>query len=240
MNYLFVLQKKLIFVSAFGIVMFVLVLLVPSSFAQVTPEPQFLVTWKAQSYTPASYEGKALPTSGSLVTVSFELIDKGKIIDLSKQTVYWYIDDLLLRSGQGIQRAAFNITLPTSGSQEITIQLPDYNGQVLNKIIKIPVVRPKAVIQAPYPDFLFSSLAVQLKALPFFFNIQKTTDLLFGWNVNGDTPSNAESPDTLLINLRSLPSSDFGLNIGLNVQNSNNSFESADSSLILNYIPPGQ
>ena len=102
--------------------------------------PQFLLTWQTQSYTPAQFQGKALPTANSQITASAELINGGKILDISKNTIYWYLNDNLLSSGAGAQTVVFNAP-PTSDSDhlELRVQLPDYEGSTLLKTVNIPL-----------------------------------------------------------------------------------------------------
>ena len=76
--------------------------------AQTASSPQFLVTWKTSgSYIPSFYLGKALPTYGSQITASLELVSQGKILDLSNQTIYWYLEDNLVGGGVGVQQVTF-------------------------------------------------------------------------------------------------------------------------------------
>lgn len=197
--------------------------------------PDFLITWRAQSYAPPSYRGKALPTTGTPVVVSFELVGQGKIVDLSKQPVYWYLDNEYLNGGNGVQTAAFNVVFPMIGSQEIRIEIPDFNGVDLSKRIVIPVANPEAVIEAPFPNARFSGTALQLVGQPYFFNIQHLSDLTFTWSVNGDHPQNSDSPNVLNARLSTNAPSDFALNINLTIQNPNDESETAAQSITLNH-----
>ena len=71
--------------------------------------PQMVVTWQAYgSYVPPAYGGKALPNQESRLTASLELLSNGKLVDLSGQTIYWYLDDTLIDSGVGHQYIVFS------------------------------------------------------------------------------------------------------------------------------------
>src|SRR4051812_25715047 len=71
--------------------------------------PQFLLTWKAlNSYVPASYNGKALPSHDSPVSVSLEIISGGKVANLKGVTINWYLDGGPLAGGVGLQHVVFN------------------------------------------------------------------------------------------------------------------------------------
>src|SRR3989338_5844802 len=91
-------RKKLF--SLFGLFVLAALIFANASFAQ-TSSPRVLLTWQAKNYVPAGYLGKALPSPSSIVTASVEIIDQGKIADLSKNNVYWYLNGSLVGSGVG-------------------------------------------------------------------------------------------------------------------------------------------
>jgi hypothetical protein len=164
--------------------------------------PEFLVTWKAAgTYIPSFYQDKALPTYGSNITASLELVSGGKILNLKQQTIYWYLNDTLIGGGTGIQK----VTFPPFGEPPtlltLKVELPSYNGNFLVHAIQIPMIQPEAVIYAPYPGGDVSESPVTLKALPYFFNVSSPDNLSFSWSVNGQAGSNAENPDEAQINL---------------------------------------
>lgn len=200
-----------------------------------TAAPQFLVTWNAQSYVPPNYQGKTFPTNGSPVIVSFELVSQGKAIDLSGQTINWYLDGDFFSGGIGIQSINFNAVAPAGTEHSVNIQLPDYQGEFLTKTINIPVLQSQAVIEAPFPGKIFSASNLQLIARPYFFNIGDPSTLIFSWEVNGANPTNADQPDTLNLNLKPNLPSDFFLNIDLSIKNPNDENEQADQNISLNH-----
>src|SRR3989338_8026257 len=131
MNMLNLKLKTLIFL----IVVFVFLIL--NSVDAQTALPQFLVSWQAQSYAPARYQGKIFPTKGTPIVISFELIDNGKIVDLSKTAVRWYINDELVKNednGLGIKSLQFNLPDYAGQETEIRIAIPDYKGSQLDSI----------------------------------------------------------------------------------------------------------
>lgn len=198
--------------------------------------PKFFVTWKAATYTPANYSGKALPTGNSLVTVSFEVLTNGKPANLSSQTVYWYLNNNLLQGGVGLQTLSL-VTSPNSpDTLSLKIEIPNFGGSTLDKDISIPIVAPEAVVDAPYPDGEFSGTSAEVRAFPYFFNVQDPLTLSYGWNVNGAMPPGAEDPTTLTTTINSDAPAGANLNISLSIQNPKNNSEAAAANINLTYI----
>jgi hypothetical protein len=201
--------------ACFGVLLFVSV---QTIHAQTSP--QFLVTWKASnSYIPSFYQGKALPSYGSRITASFELISNGNVVDLRSQTIYWYLDQILVGGGTGAQQVTFSPLGTPPDSLSLSIQLPSYNGSLLIHTVQIPFVNPGAVIYAPYPGNNFSANPLVLKAIPFFFNASSSNQLVYSWSVNSQTGSNTENPQEADIILPSGMSSGSSLDISLNIKN---------------------
>jgi hypothetical protein len=192
--------------------------------AQTASSPQFLITWKtAGSYIPSFYEGKALPTYGSQITASVELISQGKILDLSNQTVYWYLNDTLIGGGVGVQTVTFPPLGEPPSSLQLKVELPYYSAGYLINTINIPMVKPQAVISAPYPDGQFSQNTVTLTALPYFFNTSAASNLSYTWSVNGQQGSNTENPEEAQITLPKGTSSGEALSVSLSIKNPSDS-----------------
>lgn len=187
--------------------------------------PWFLITWKTTgSYIPSFYLGKALPTYGSNITASLELVTpQGKILDLSQQTIYWYEDDNLVGGGVGVQQATFPPIGDAPNTVDLRVTIPNYNGSYLVHAINIPMVSPEAVLYAPYPNGQFSQNPISVMALPYFFNISSPSGLSYAWSVNGQSGSNAENPEVAQITLPQGTSSGTGIDTSLSVENPNDS-----------------
>jgi hypothetical protein len=190
-----------------------------------TTSPTFLITWTTTgSYIPSFYQGKALPTYGSKITASLELISpQGKVLNLSGQTIYWYVDDMLVGGGAGVQQVTFPPIGDAPNAVDLRVTLPNYNGAFLVHEINIPMVLPKAVIYAPYPGGQFSQNPVSVQALPYFFNIADPSALSYSWSVNGQSGSNAENPETAEITLPQGTTSGTGVTATLTITNPNDS-----------------
>jgi len=131
----------LITLSVFGIF-----LSLTTIHAQTSASPTFLITWKTTgSYVPAFYQGKALPTYGSNITASLELISpQGKVLDLSGQTIYWYANDNLVGGGVGVKQVTFPPLGSAPNSLNLRVTLPNYDGAYLVHAVNIPMVLPVA------------------------------------------------------------------------------------------------
>jgi hypothetical protein len=196
-----------------------------------TTQPQFLVTWQASnSYIPTFYQGKALPNSQSKITASFNLFANNKLVDVSGQTVYWYLNDVLIGGGTGKQQITFNPFGVAPNTLTLKIELPDYPGGALDHSLPIPLVRPEAVIYAPYVNNTVNQTNFSLEALPYFFNASSVNPFVFGWVVNGQPVTNVQNPQSLQITMPASTLSGFAINVALKIQNNDDSREATQQA----------
>ncbi len=178
--------KKIGFISLISLIGFMSQI----GHAQIAAQtiPQFLVSWQADSYAPAWYQGKIFPTKDSQVDVSFELVDNGKPADLSKTAIRWYINDKLVKNekdGLGIKYLKFIAADYPGQKTEIRISIPSYkNFGPLDKIISIPIVKPEAVINAVYPKGEIIAGQSVFEAIPFFFSAKNLNQIFYRWFVD--------------------------------------------------------
>jgi len=190
--------------------------------------PQFLVSWRTDSYIPNWYQGKIFPTNGSKIDINFELLENGKIVNLSKTKIRWYINDKLVKNeknGLGIKFLSFVANDYPGQETEIRIALPDYKGGPLDEIIKIPIVSPEAVIDSPYPDNQVYIGGSSFTAYPFFFNIKKPDELSFEWFVDGRPVKEGERADKLDLNIDPLTPSGWEIGVRATIKNLLNQME---------------
>lgn len=199
-------------------------------------EPQIFVTWKAKAYAPADYTGKILPTASTLIDASLELIDNGQLAHLEDTTIYWYVNDTFVSGGRNVQNISFRTPAFTDTSVEVRAQLPDYKGEFLAKTIRIPVVRPEAVIRTPIPGRTFSASRLTLEAIPYFFNAPSPRYLNFAWTVNGTPPDSSDDPDILNLIVPSDLPGNAPVEITLKIRDPNIKLTVAQSSLQLVYV----
>lgn len=207
------------------------------SFAQSVPVSahKIFLTWRTNTYVPSGFSGKAMPTANSQITASAELIDNGKTVDLSKQNVYWYQDNNFISGGYGLQTVTFRAPDVAGGTIDLRVEFPNYSRGAQLKTVVIPIVRPEAVIESPFPNGKFSSSPVQLLGQPYFFNADTISKLNFNWTVNGQTPSGAENPQSLNVKFNTmLP--DSALSVSLSVQNTDGRYQGEGASQNINLI----
>lgn len=208
--------------------------------AQTTiPAPKLFITWKAESYAPADFSGKILPTANSPITASVELIDNGKVINLVQQssTVYWYLNDNFLQGGKALQEIAFRAPDAAGGTLDLRAEIPNYRNGPALKTVTIPIAQPETVIEAPFPSGIFSSPSIELTALPYFFNMKDLSRLNFDWSVNGETPTGAENPQKLTIKAGSAAAPGSAIQISLNIRNPLDILQVGSKTITLTYQP---
>lgn len=180
----------LVFVFTFSFLIF--------SFAGAQQAPELMVTWKADNYVPSDYQGKALPSSGTGIEMAVELIDGGKLADLSRYEIRWSVNKKLKQSGVGLKNFSF-ITDRFQGAPSVAVTVVNYRGGDLQKNITIPLVSPEAAIDGRQGVF---------EALPYFFNVRRIAELDFQWSANDQETSGAivESPNILNLSTANVPS----------------------------------
>jgi hypothetical protein len=197
-------------------------------------KPKLLVTWSARTYTPADYAGKVLPSMGSEITVSFDLIQNGKLIDISSYPILWYLDNHFIQNNEGTHTITLTIP-PGEERREMRIEVSDYPGGTLSYGFFIPVARPEAVIEWDSPSQESSRSLVELSARPYFFNTSGIGGLKYLWKVNGVAPKNADNPQVLYVHIPENTPNQTPLIVDLSIQNVANIFEFGSKSITINY-----
>lgn len=167
--------------------------------AQTAAEPGLFITWRAEtSYAPPGYRGKVLPATGSTISASLAIIENGKLVNLSGQTIYWYVNGNFVDGGVGAASVRFAAPGIAPNMIDLRAQLPDYNGTLTLKTISIPMVRPEVVIEAPFAGGKFGG-AITMKARPFFFGVSSAARIVFTWTVGSEDVTSLENPDILTL-----------------------------------------
>lgn len=183
-------------VHAAGITALLVLLLSSSGKVGAQTAPEFMATWRAESFVPADFKGKALPTKKTRVEVVFNLIDNKKIAELRNVEVRWYVDNKLQQRGNGMQSFMFVVPDIAADENEIRIEIPDYKGVSIEKTIAIPITSPHLVIKSPYLGNEIKRGEITLTALPYFFNAQNIGELALRWIVNGEEAQQTEEAIT--------------------------------------------
>lgn len=159
-------------------------------------EPEFIFSWKAHTGTPYWYEGRKFPSYNSYIDVTFEIVEqngslRGNLIDLSKKEIRWYLNNDLVRKGEGLNHIRIHNKDYPGKSVLVRISVVDYYDAALGKSYNvdyykyIPIVYPQVVVD--YGQFNRSVLPGQditFVASPFFFNGSQES-LNVTWSVDG-------------------------------------------------------
>ncbi len=146
---------------------------------------QIILTWQANNFYPADFEGKAFPSPGSEVVVSLGVIKNGKLADLTSSSIAWSLDGNFMERGLGKQTFSFFAKKTSSGSETVRVSVENGNAP-LEYSVNIPVVDPQVVVEIPYfENIVPSNTDITLRAVPYFFNVTSLNDLTFMWQIGG-------------------------------------------------------
>ncbi len=176
--------SKTVLYGAFAVVVFGLAHGWATLLARAATPPQIVISWRADTYTPPGYAGKAFPTSNSTIVTSLDIVTNGKSADLSGQPIYWYVNNRLAGSGKGRVSVTFRAPPSAPDTLALRVEVPGYPGGAIIKSINIPVVVPESVIEAPLPFLRFTPPSTTLTGTPYFFNVRDPLLLEFEWVAN--------------------------------------------------------
>lgn len=178
--------KNFFYIAA---IMLLFLFLIAHQKVQAQPAPVFMVTWQAESFIPAEFEGRAIPTNRTSVEVAMNLVENKKIVNLSGTEIKWFVNDKRVLRGNGAQLMHFQVDEFTNRAQGVRIEIPDHKGIKLEKTILIPLATPELVVQTfRIGDKIGAGETITLKAMPYFFNTATIQDLSFNWLVNNKEP----------------------------------------------------
>ena len=156
----------------------------PFASAQSATQPKVLITWQPLVYVPGGYLGRPLPTASSRIRASVAVVDGGKVADLSGQEIYWYVNDEFVEGANNGQTIEFRVADKVNTFVDLRVKIPGYKGGVL-KTIEIPVVPPQVAVEALYPNGVVTEKTIEMRGVPYFFNVSKLALLGFSWTVDG-------------------------------------------------------
>lgn len=147
-------------------------------------ETSIILTWQANNFYPADYQGKSEAALSSPVSVSATVLENGKFINPSDFEFFWYLDNSLLNRGVGMDEIIFNADKLEGGEYFIrTVMVRE--GERLEGSITIPAGSRELVIENPRPSNIVKlGERVELEAIPYFFNVNILDELSFFWSVD--------------------------------------------------------
>lgn len=198
-----------------------------------TSLPDIILSWQAQTYVPTAFPGKALPIPNSLVVMSVDMLQGGKFVDLSSQSIEWYVNEEPFRAGRGLRQISVGIpNLLGNRKLKVGVRLPDYGDGFLGKTVEITSASPKIVVESPYPKNRVG-VSFSLFATPYFFNIVSPLDLAYSWKIAGVPPTSEENPRLLSVMLPAETVSGVSVPVFLVAKNKASGNESAIASVLL-------
>ena len=166
-----------------------------------------------QTYTPAFYKGRALPTKGSIININALLQDKNGPVVSSNFSYSWTLNNKSVYGGARPGGNWAQIEVPHGQSSIVTISVHDKSGTtVARKVIAIPTakldvqfyekssllgLRQSAILS----DLIITGNGVSIKAVPYYLDLRSVSNNLFTqWSIN-NAPLITDSLDPFEINL---------------------------------------
>jgi len=228
----------LVFVIKISIVLVcVLTLSLIFSVTKAQTKPQFIPFWRASAYAPAGFLGKVFPIEKTTIEASFELLNGGKLVDLSNKRIAWLVNGNVIKDGVNQKSVTFKNYAFAGENAAVDIRVFNPNGQADTYSFTIPVASPKLVIESPYDKDNLTGKNLNLTALPYFFNVSGLQELIFSWAVNGVSPEgNASEPEQLLVTIPGATPLGVRVTVGASVENPASSIETAQDELIYSIV----
>jgi len=177
------------------------------------PSPNSIVTdfyliWSANTYVPYEYQGRALASQGSEVTIeAIVSLSSGRADNLNYN---WFIDGIFQenKSGYGKNTLSFSVLQHPGGYHVVKGQISNEDKSIFEeRSTKIPVVEPELVVYSGFSDQASKTSLVSAEkissftAKPYFFGIKKIIDLEFEWHFTGQEPIISSEYDASVLNL---------------------------------------
>ncbi len=166
-----------------------------------------------QTYTPLFYQGRALPTKGSVVNINALLQNKNGPVNSADYSYSWTLNNKSVYGGARIGGNWAQIVVPHGQSSTITISVQDKSGTtVARKLVAIPTVDLEV---HAYPvgsllglgqkaitgEFFITGNSASIKAIPYYLDNRAVSNQLFTeWSINNQ-PVITGSSDPFEINL---------------------------------------
>lgn len=159
-----------------------------------------VLAWRADSFVPADYEGKALASVGSRVTVTALPEIRG---EKSEDLLYtWYLDaESQVRNVVGEEEFSFFISKNVR-SVSVIVEVSNQSQSLsVKQAINVPVVRPSAALAPAGASLTIAPGAkTTVRAVPLYFHIASLNELSFVWSFGGHTVAGVP-PDPHVLSL---------------------------------------
>jgi len=182
--------------------------------------PRLFLTWKANNFYPSDFQGKALPTTGSVITASAAVLYDNALVNPRDVLFTWYFDDTWITQETGRREVTVSASKLFGDAHFVRAVALLPTGERIDASVRVPVTSPDLVIETSRGD-----RDTTLRAVPFFFNVSSLANLVFSWEADGGKQSSQN-------NILSLPS---GLSsvVSVFVRNAANSLEFTKATITL-------
>ena len=166
-----------------------------------------------QTYTPTFYQGRALPTKGSLVYINALLQTKNGPVDSSQYSYTWSLNNKSVYGGARTGGNWAEITVPHGHTNLITVAVQNRNGTtVARKLFTLPTVPVEVHFyeintllglstRAITNGIILAGNSTSIKAVPYYLDTRAVNGNLFTqWSVD-NTAVRTENSDPFEINL---------------------------------------
>lgn len=174
---------------------------------------KFELIWSTDTYTPYNYQGRNLPIIGSKITVNPIINASGG--DIKSLKYSWFLEDIFQQSKSGYGKDSFYFYVQQRPGAYHTVRLQIFNDDRTvfeEKSIQIPITEPEIIFYSSNGNSHFSNQASTIYtvlsgktfsfvARPYFFSINKLTDLIFEWTFSGKEPIISSDYDASIFNL---------------------------------------
>jgi len=193
--------------------------------------------WSTNTYTPIGYPGRAMPSQGSVV----EVVANVNTANPQELIYTWSLNYRVQgsKSGQGKQVFRFNIGENIFQDHLIKADVKDAQGNLIasSDYLTLRPHKPEIVLESNKTQFS-SNQEAKFTAQPYFFNINRPSDLNYQWNLGNRTAlqDSKENPHIFTLKIGEIAKSIIQ-NLNIWAENKNNPIQRAQSLVKINLIP---
>ena len=202
---------------------------------------------EADTYTPATYRGKALPSIGSFVKVVAvpHFFVGGERIPSSKLLYDWRLNDKKLQTASGYGKdyiifKSFDFFNEESDADEVRVMVSNFDATIVaESSINVTPFTPKVMLYSTDPlegtyynralenEVKLKGEEVGIKAEPFFFSKSSVSSLSYAWSQNNKESGVGVSETPSIMNFRLNGGGGGRSEIGIRVENPLNLLQTA-------------
>ncbi|MES2749141.1 MAG: hypothetical protein V4606_01985 [Patescibacteria group bacterium] len=161
-----------------------------------------------QTYTPVFYQGRALPTKGSIININALLQNINGPINSANYIYVWSLNNDSVYGGGRLGGNWAQIVVPHGETSVVTISVQDKNNTtVARKLVSIPTAKLDVQFyemnsllglgqKAISSEFILTGNSASIKAAPYYLDTRAINGNLFTeWSINNrPTPTNNFDP----------------------------------------------